>query len=435
MNKLQKIGIAISFIFLLALVGCGKSATFHKSALESTSATIKPGDLTRSLTLPSAMVVEFKYALKDGKIDIVKIYEQNRGIVKDSDIIDISKETIDEARKNNVSVYPKQGYMLDFVTINTNGTYACPFPSPGGDMKTYQGTTSTSVFYDHAEIITDASSAIVHTVLSPVALALAILGEKPSNYALQLSRERVNLIGKAVEAESIKHIKNVITNSNSAEELLNFYKKYSKLPGIDTALARAKTINPSYVDSTLPAIKVELAATEKVMAAGVSEGEIQEAVDKEVAEWRQQILNEKFNMDLSVNTIGETGNQQTHLGLGTNYVLNKLFDATATFHEIFLNVSLSGKPNNGLKYPANIKVKYTLTTPVKKVLRGFVAIHDDEIEEEIRSYTLNSSSDVIKDVVKFKFIAAVTTNLAFMNMDKVLEGDPELSVDVIEVSD
>lgn len=434
MKMFKIFGIVVLFLYIPFLVSCGSTASFHQEALQTRSAAISSGDLARAFSLPTASIVEFKYFLKDGSVEIVNIYPQKKGVITDEDIKEPSEKVIDQARANNVSVNPKEGYMLDYVIINSNGTYACPFPKTGGDKNTYQATTNVSVFYGHDNMVKDPADAVVQTVLSPLALALTILGEKPSNYTLQLSQERVNIIGKAVEADTINYLKDRVNNSRSPEELMTIYRVYHNLPGIQTAVSRARELDPTYVSSALPVANTEIAAAERIVRSNVPESERSAAVAAEVEDWQQELLNEKFDMQLSANNMDPSANTRRQTG-EHQYI----FHYQDMVQDAVIHMKLRGRPNNGIKYPAKIAVRYRMTVPVKNITRkAFLGIdfHQDDIDEyeEVRHYTLKSKDDMINDRVTFKMDVASSAKVLTIQQDKVLNGDPELTVDVVEVS-
>jgi hypothetical protein len=242
------------------LIGCSNSVTFHEETLRRKSYTIQRGDLGRALTSPIANIVEFKYSLKDGSIEIINIYPQKTGYVFDDEINEPARNIVDRARENNVNVNPKTGHMVDYVIIYANGTYQCPYPILGTDGKTYEPISSISVFYGHDGEVTGIGDALIQTAVSPLTLAMMLMGDKPQHYTLKISMKRMRILGRAVEAETLAYIKNRINSSTSAKELLNYYRDYNNLPDIETALSRARQLDPSYVDYALPSINAEIAA-------------------------------------------------------------------------------------------------------------------------------------------------------------------------------
>jgi hypothetical protein len=243
------------------------------------------------------------------------------------------------------------------------------------------------------------------------------------------------LIGKAVEADLISYFTKKIETSNSAMELMDIYRIYHNHPNANLALSRAKQIDPNYVTSALPAANAEVAAITRIMESDTPEDKRSEAVAQEVQDWQQELLNQKFDIQLTSNSLAPEENERTQSGPHQYWLHYQ-----AMQQEIDINSSIKGVPNNGIVYPCTIKVRYLLSIPVTNISRKMMFgldLHLDDIEtkETIREYTLKSGSDVARDSVSFKIDVAMSATVLTLQQDQVLNGDPELSVDIIEIKD
>jgi hypothetical protein len=238
--------------------------------MNKTGQSVSPGEITRALTLPAAAVIAFKYWLDDGKIEIIKVYPQDKPNITDNDIKNPTQKIVMAARERNVTTAPEHKFMVDYVIVNTNGTYACPFAAPGSDKSIYSQAKNASVFYDYSNVVSGPADAVTKAVLSPLAAALTVLGKTPKNYRQQISPERVKQFGTAVETIAMQQLNEKVTSSTSAAELMDIYKNYNNYSHAQVALQRAKKVDPAYVKSVEKSVKGEVAAMSKSRSDGVA---------------------------------------------------------------------------------------------------------------------------------------------------------------------
>lgn len=225
--------LALLQLFVLLLIsGCAKTVSYSQLKLDQDS--VSSENTFSKLTGTKNYNVVFQYSPEPGTIEI-----------KDVIIGSISEPYVSEFLMNNQSLLEKEKKIIDCLTIKYSKT----------DSPTYSACTfnkdpkSLSVFTKND---VDVSDGIAGTIVSPLALALTVLGEPTNPYKgtvnLIVNQDAINSFGRVVNSKLGAEAQSSCKVTDSS--LIGWYRggcANGKANGLGTAIGRDKYVG-NFVD-------------------------------------------------------------------------------------------------------------------------------------------------------------------------------------------